>query len=219
MYQFPCNLMDRPQADVSAICSTTSQLSKKFNAWTHIGTGFSWMFDTCTCFITICAKEFKIESRRIQSRTIDSSRSTLRCTQKTRYFSRSTQLVCDQTIYTARACLLMFSCKCNHSWFNTIKHKSIRLHGTIFPKTYQARERSRGSHINWSIIRLLAAVNQLPETCKWELVLKHRVKSQEAITREKYSCTYYMTNLCRTLQKDVLPHAFSARMTAQPNET
>ena len=42
--------------------------------------------------------------------------------------------------------------------------------------------------------------------------------TRKAITRERYSCTYYMTNSCRTLQKDVLPAALSVQMTAHPFE-
>ena len=50
--QFPCTLMDRLLAAVSATCSTTSQLSKKCNVTTHIVTAFLQMFDTCACFLT-----------------------------------------------------------------------------------------------------------------------------------------------------------------------
>ncbi len=143
------------------------------------------MFDTCACYIMIFAKEFGIESRRIQLRTIDSCRCNFRWTQMRRCFSRSTQHVHHRTLYSARACLLTFSWKCNQSWFDTIKYESIRIHGTIFPKTYHAQERCGGSHLNWSTMHLLAAVNQLRKTCTWELVLKHRFESQEKQSREK----------------------------------
>jgi len=136
------------------------------------------MFHTCACYIMIYIKEFAIESRRIQLRTIDSCRCTIRWTQMRRCVSRSTQHIHRRTLYRARACLLTFSWKCNQSWFNTTKYESIRRHGTIFPKTYHARERCGWSHQNWSTLHLLAAVT-------WELVLKHQFKAQEWQSREK----------------------------------
>ena len=39
-----------------------------------------------------------------------------------------------------------------------------------------------------------------------------------AITRKKYSCTYYMAKSCRTLKKDELPPALSEQKTAHPFE-
>jgi hypothetical protein len=54
--QFPCTLKRRLLAAVSATCSTSLQLSKKFNVKTHIGTAFSQMFNTCACFLTFSCK-------------------------------------------------------------------------------------------------------------------------------------------------------------------
>jgi hypothetical protein len=51
--QFPYTLMGRLLAAVSAICSTTLQLSKKYDVTTHVGTVFSQMFDTCAWFFNI----------------------------------------------------------------------------------------------------------------------------------------------------------------------
>ena len=81
-----------------------------------------------------------------------------------------TQEFHDQMFSTC-ACLLTFSCKCNHAWFNTIKYKSNRLHRPNFLKTDHARKRSSNhakitfrSHIDCSTVLLLAAVKQLLKT-------------------------------------------------------
>ena len=67
-----------------------------------------------------------------------------------------------------------------------IKYKSNQLHRTIFPKTHHAGEKSTShakitvrSHVDFSTVRLLAAVNQLQKTYKQEQVRKHHFKSQE----------------------------------------
>ena len=85
------------------------------------------------------------------------------------------------------ACMSSYvSCKCNHAWLNMIKYISNQLHRPIFPKTDHAQERSSNhaknsfrSHVDWSTVCLLADVNQLHKTSKWEQVRKHHFKSQE----------------------------------------
>jgi hypothetical protein len=162
------------------------------------------MFDTCACFLTFscegnCAwitkntntKEWVLRKSHVcPTYTAESlyqglSENFVMNANENRCKLSITREFHDQ-MFSTRACLLMFSCKCNHTWFNTIKYKSNRLHRPIFPKTDHARKRSSNhakitfrSHVDYSTVLLLADVKQLRKTYKWEQVVKHHFKSQE----------------------------------------